>query len=398
MNAPLIEHIFFNDPDTYPPIVNSVRELSRYGYSQRLFVRATNRSWNVRYPESAEIVRLGSRFSPPLEFCSFFVQAWRRSSKKVSLLIGSDMHGFAVAHALSIRYRKPLVYYCHEYSSRSNRLPLGSSIVRIYEQQFAKCADLVIAPDADRAAAMKEGLGLHALPLIVPNAPLARLGGSGEGLHEAIARQGKRFDRILLRQGRIGAGHAIEVTIKSIPLWESKTWGFVVIGPGEGEYARQVQELAAQLKVSDQFVILPPVSYDDLARVTPGADLGHGLYEPINFTNQYYATSSNKIMEYLAAGVPLLVDDVPPLRRIIEQHNCGVLADVKSPESIAKQVNSILGSPETMREMRASAIAAFESAFCFRNQFTKVKDAIERLISSSSAMVKRRPKYFGATK
>jgi hypothetical protein len=92
-------------------------------------------------------------------------------------------------------------------------------VVRDFEQRFARTANLVIVPDVDRAKVMNQELRLQHSPLIVANAPLNYVNIQSQRLNVALALQGKMFERIVFRQGRIGDGHAIEATLRSISHW-----------------------------------------------------------------------------------------------------------------------------------------------------------------------------------
>src|SRR5262245_23846980 len=211
---------------------------------------------------------------------------------------------------------------------------------------------------------METALRLRQPPLIVANAPLRRPTSSGEVLRRAIAAQGKQFGKILLRQGRIGVGHAIEATLRSVPHWANKQWAFVVMGIGESEYLNYLTVLAQRLRVDQQFAILPPVGYDRVAEYTAGADAGHALYDPIHVNNVHIATASNKIMEYMAAGLPLLVSDTPALRYMVERYRCGLTAKEGAPESIANAVNMLLGDSAHASRLGQAGKRAFEEVFC----------------------------------
>jgi glycosyltransferase involved in cell wall biosynthesis len=191
--------------------------------------------------------------------------------------------------------------------------------------------------------------------------------------------QGKNFEKVVLRQGRIGVGHAIEPTLRSMSSWANKRWGFAVMGGGDSGYLNHIARVARDLGVDQQFAILPPVGYDRVAEYTPGADVGHALYEPIDLTNTHTTTSSNKTMEYMAAGLPLLVLDTPPLRRLVETHQCGVTARETSPESIAEAVNTLLGDSGRAARMGQAGRRAFEDVFCYDRQFAPALEIFRQL-------------------
>lgn len=377
----LIQAVFYNNPDEYPPIVNSTRLLAPNGFSVDLLCRENGKHWNVSYPDGASVRRIDTRTgSSWKEYFGFVARVLEHADRKASIFIGHDMHGLMPARLLAYRYRLPLVYHCHDFAEGPRLLPVGSRLVRLFERIFARTADLVVVPDAERGMIMTRELCLGRQPMVVANAPLYRSPSSGKVLRDALAERNKKFEKIVLRQGRIGEGHAIEATLRSMPLWASSDWGFVLMGRVASDYLERLFQLAQMLNVVERVVLLPEVGYDQVSQFTSGADAGHALYEPIHFNNSHITTASNKIMEYMAAGLPLLVSDRPGLRSLVEKHGCGVTADESSPSSIAAAVNSLLGDPDRARQMGDGARIAFEQVFCYERQFAPFLDALQTLL------------------
>lgn len=376
----LIQSIFYNNPDQYPPIINGTRLLARNGYSVEILCRENGGRWEVSYPASVRIQRIDKRSgSSWREYFGYVLEVLRRGSNDIALFIGHDMHGFLPARLLASRYRRPVLYHCHDFTERDRQVPLGGRIVRAFEQRFARTADLVVVPDRERGRIMADALELIKPPHIAANAPLDSFQGTGAALQAALAEQNKRFDRILLRQGRIGKGHAIEVTIRSMVRWASRKWGFVLLGWGEPAYQEEILRLAGDLGVAEQLVILPPVGYDHLIAFTPGAHLGSALYEPILFNHAYATTASNKMMEYMACGLPVLLSERPASKSFLERYHCGLAVDVDSLESIAEAVNILLGKPDVAQQMGIEGRKAFEQEFCYERQYAPVLAEIDRL-------------------
>ena len=370
-----LQAIFYNNPDGYPPIVNSARLLAAEGYSLDILCREYGLQWGLSYPAGVTLHRIAPPSASSLvAYVHFIWQAWRQADRNASVFVGHDMHGFLPAYLLARRSRRPIIYHCHDFALGNARLALGGRLVKAFEQRYARQADLVIVPDAARAAVMTEALGLERPPLVVANAPLQTNQASGDTLRQALARLGHQFEQVLFRQGRIGPGHALENTVRSMPHWADERWGFVVMGMVEDAYRQALRQLAQEMGVAGRFVILPPVAYDQVAAYTPAAAAGHALYDPIHVNNQYITTASNKIMEYLAAAVPLLVSDRPDLRRFVDRYHCGLAADESDPASLAQAVNQLLGDPAGARQMGAAGQRAFQSEFCYAKQFQPVLD------------------------
>jgi glycosyltransferase involved in cell wall biosynthesis len=365
--------LFYNDPDNYPPIINGVRILAEEGASVRLTCRTSGVSWGVTYPSSVQVERLASAQTGSWrEYARYLLTVLRRAGRPPTAFLGHDMHGFLPARLLGWRFRRPVVYHCHDYAEPGRGLPLGSRVVSRFEHRFARTADLVIVPDAERGGVIAQHLGLRAAPTIVANSPAARPAHDGQRLRRTLAEAGYDLERIVWRQGKIGVGHAIESTVRSIPMWRSPRWGLVLMGIVDAPFVAEMQGLARSLGVERQFVVLPPVRYDEVAEFTPGGDLGHALYDTIHINHQFSTTASNKILEYMAAGIPLLVSEAPGLRALMERHGCGVVADAGQPAQIAAQVNQVLGDIPRAKALGDAGAVAFEREYSYGRQFEPV--------------------------
>lgn len=373
-----VQAFFYNNPDNYPPIINGARLLAEAGWRVELFCRDDGQEWKVEYPEAVRIERVkatsGSSWRNYISFCR---QAMRRGKKGAAVFVGHDMHGLVPARLLAARYGRPLIYHCYDYSGEGFTQTLGSRLVKSLQFGFARSAGLMTVPDEGLANLLFKDLHLKRPPVVMVNSPLDQPRDGG-ALRGALQDRGRDYEKIVFRQGRIGRGHALEVTIRSIPMWANRKWGFVVMGIGESSYVDSLNKLAASLGVNDQFVALPPVAYDRVAKFTRDADLGHALYEPIH-VNNLNITGSCKIQEYMAAGLPLLVSDRPSLRSLVEEYSSGLTADDSRPESIAAAINALLDNPEASHEMGVSSRRAFELEFCYEKQFAPVIRAIEQL-------------------
>lgn len=384
-----LQAFFYGNPDQYPPIINSARFLAQAGFEIDIFCRCDDRQWDVSYPPSVRIYRLRPKSKDGwFEYLSFVTQALRLADPDTGVFIGHDMHGLLPARLASKRYGRPVIYHCHDFAEDGRQLSFGMRMVRAFERRFARTARLVLVPDADRARTVSRQLNLKADPVIVANAPLSgRITSSKDRLRETLKNSGHDFDAILFRQGRIGVGHAIESTLRSIPFWSNPRWGFVVMGLSDADYLEKLRGIAKSIGVEDQFQVLPPVGYDEVLSFTAGAQVGHALYDPIHINNEYIATASNKIMEYMECGIPLMVSDTAPLRALVAEYGCGVTADETSPESIASAVNYLLGEPAKARRLGSAARMAFENEFCYERQFAPIISAIQDISSNRSALL-----------
>jgi glycosyltransferase involved in cell wall biosynthesis len=383
-----ITSFFYADPDLYPPVINVAHILHQqgieYGIVSRLYAEPVLPVYRGLYPVNTVIMRIHLPNTNSLfQYLQFMLTLFRNRPRHTDVIIGYDMHGLVPARLVSWLINTPLVYHSHDYVEDGAAQSFGGQIIKLMERYLARTADVVIVPDRERADVMVEQLKLKRAPLIVANAPLVEPPPS-TALQEALANHGRSFSRIVFRQGRIGPNHALELTLRSMPMWVDGSWGFVIMGPAEPSYRDHLIELAASLGVPDRFVILPAVPYPQVGQYTVGADLGHGLYEPNHVNNRYITMASNKIMEYIAAGLPVLLSESSGSHSLLEKYRVGVTADVTSPELIADAVNSILSNPQLIIQMRAESKRAFHEEFNYAHQYAPVIERFKQLVSENN--------------
>lgn len=61
-------------------------------------------------------------------------------------------------------------------------------------------------------------------------------------------------------------------------------------------------------------------------------------YDINDFTN---TTNFNKFYDFLQVGIPIIASDTKPMRRIIEDQNCGILIDIDDRESIKNSIREL---------------------------------------------------------
>ena len=59
----------------------------------------------------------------------------------------------------------------------------------------------------------------------------------------------------------------------------------------------------------------------------------------------------NKLFEYMACGLPVVVPNLPNQRAIVEEYGCGVWCDTTEPGSIAAAITGLLEDPEASARM-----------------------------------------------
>jgi glycosyltransferase involved in cell wall biosynthesis len=92
-------------------------------------------------------------------------------------------------------------------------------------------------------------------------------------------------------------------------------------------------------------------------------------------------TVTNKILHYLLGGLAVVASDTVGQREIAEQANGAVrIYPSGNPESLAKELNILLSSPEILHASKTAALASAEKTFCWERQAPVLLENVKRVI------------------
>jgi glycosyltransferase involved in cell wall biosynthesis len=86
--------------------------------------------------------------------------------------------------------------------------------------------------------------------------------------------------------------------------------------------------------MAERVHFVPSVAPEELLAHTRQADAGATVLED-NCENHRLALP-NKVFEYVAAGVPVVSNDLPELRALLEHHGIGWTVPIDRPEELAR--------------------------------------------------------------
>lgn len=124
---------------------------------------------------------------------------------------------------------------------------------------------------------------------------------------------------------------------------------------------------------------LDSVPYEDLPAVLASADIGIALYKDLGCNFTLTGSASGKIAHYVKCGLPVISNNYPSIKKVIEGFDCGVC--VETSGEINTAVEKILGDYVTMRK---NAFRCYEERFMFSKQFGKVMDLIKGFENNGS--------------
>lgn len=128
----------------------------------------------------------------------------------------------------------------------------------------------------------------------------------------------------------------------------------LIIGDGLPSYVAGLKTLARELGVDSQVVFTGQRRPEELPSLLAGASIGLANSKPVPFRK--YACPL-KVMEYMAAGLPVIATTGTEAEEMLKQYNCGMSVD-HDVEQLKQAVIYILSNPGVLDSMRSNGIAA----------------------------------------
>lgn len=126
---------------------------------------------------------------------------------------------------------------------------------------------------------------------------------------------------------------------------------------GDGPYKTQLESLAAQEGLTEKVEFLGFMSNEEVLQILSKYAIGLAPYNLLD--KSVYYCDPVKVKEYLAAGCPVVITDVPLVAQMVGEKRCGVVVSDFRAE-LAAAVQTIFRSEEEYRGFRQRARAAAE--------------------------------------
>jgi len=147
--------------------------------------------------------------------------------------------------------------------------------------------------------------------------------------------------KVVLYQGALNAGRGLELLIASMALLSD----WILVIAGDGTITTSLKEEVMRKNLSEQVYFLGRLLPEDLAGLTPLANVGVSIEEDLGLS--YHYALPNKLFDYIHANVPVLVSDLPEMRRIIENYQVGAILVERTPKELAQQLQYLAEKSKT---------------------------------------------------
>jgi len=169
---------------------------------------------------------------------------------------------------------------------------------------------------------------------IVGNTPhLESFNHNGIKMNGDLKQIADRFSAIYT--GGIQMGRGIQTVIHAIPEIIKEIPNFLFVVVGDGYAVKQLKELAQQERVQDYILWTGWIDHEDLFAYIPACKIG---IIPHLRTDHVDTTIPNKIFDYMACELPIIASDARPLKRILDEEQCGLSFSSGNYKSLVEAV------------------------------------------------------------
>jgi len=247
-----------------------------------------------------------------------------------------DVNTLPTAWLVAVLTRSPLVYDAHEISTGREGYASFRSLVGCIEKFLMPRAAGTITTTDTRAKFFARAYGITR-PLVLQNRPCLTATERSQRIREEL--QLDQLWPIVLYQGGLQPGRGLERLVDVAAQVENAYFVFIGSGPLEAI----LKGNAHSLKLEDRVRFIPTVPLQQLLHYTASADIG---VQPIeNTCLNHFSTDSNKLFEYVHAGLPVIASDLPEIRRVVNEHELGILVPTGNSKALAAAIKELVRAP-----------------------------------------------------
>ena len=299
-------------------------------------------------------------------YYSFFLS--KIDTHNYDLLIAFDLKGLRIAAQLSKKTGIKYIFFSLEIENPNQ--------ISSRDRVSSKNAILTITQHASRRTVLSKlyGIGIENI-YILPNAPIgAVLKAKKKYFHQNLDIPKEKL--IVLVTGTLGKDHCVDKIINTVLSWEDDyvcvLHGWFVDDISEKLFIKVKDEFPDKIFYSGK--MLP---FHEKYTIFQSVDIGLVAFDPYNDNFKYASGAAGKLYDFLCCGVPIVANDIPNAKELIEQPNSGLIVDKFSQLPFA--LEKIISSYEYFSEN------------CYKNyqkyEFSRNFDYIYQLFENSNSSI-----------
>jgi len=252
--------------------------------------------------------------------------------KDYNIIHCNDLNALPVGFIIKRFFNKDIkvVYDAHEYETEINGLiGIQKTLTKKLEKFLIRYANKVITVSDAIAKEYKKLYPFIEEPKLVLNTPPYKKIEKKDLFREKL--EIDKNKTIFLYQGGLSKGRGIEILLETFKNIDDKN--AVIVFMGYGPLDKEIKKASEKY---NNIYFHEAVSPDVLLNYTSSADFGISTIEDICLSYRYCLP--NKMFEYLMADIPVIVSNLPEMKKLIKEYKVGVVAKENTPKGLKEAI------------------------------------------------------------
>ena len=305
-----------------------------------------------RIPASVRIVKIKDkykRFQNKINTVLKEISVCKSLAKEIAackpdIIHANDLDALLAAYIATRSWKCKIVFDTHEVYT--DNFGMASAVLKklfwsFIESWIIKRVDLVVCVSNAAADYFAAKYNIPK-PLVVTNCA------KRQRLHEHENVKSSYFE--VLNHGQFYEGRGYDIMVEAAAISRNTQIKYVLRGFGrmEPELRSFVDE-----KGLTNVTFAPPVKTTELIPAARTSHVGLAITVPINLN--FKLSVSNKIFEYVSAGLPVIMSDIPEHRYLNDKYNFGIILKENTAECLRDAVMTMYENEGLYREYSANA-------------------------------------------
>jgi len=284
-------------------------------------------------------------------------------------LIGATM----IAQSGARQKQLPVIYYNMELLLEKNAFTLPLRALKSLERYCSQLCDGVVIQDKERGDYfVRDNKVPRAKLIYIPISGLSEIKRGKSDYFRDLFWIG-HDKRIILDAGDIAASHMSLKIAEAANEWADDLV-LILHGPTrepDSAYLDRLHRVARDEKV---YISTNLVGWEQVPDLMSSADIGLLFLENLDPNFRAVGQSSNRLVQYLQVGLPVITVDFPSLKKVLMECRCGESTD--NPSSIESAARQIFLDYDKYRD---NAFRCYEAKYCMSTYFGEVLERIRQM-------------------
>lgn len=278
---------------------------------------------------------------------------WALSQKtRINLFIGSD--NFSAYLGLILKRMgkvEDVVLYTIDYMPTRFKNPIMNFLYHYFDKTCLKECEVIwnVSQKMAEARQKQKNIGGEgwAPQILVP------LGIWHERIPKLSFKDKERYRLVFL--GHVLEKQGLDIVVDSMPALVKKLSRIKLIILGAGPHESSLKKKAKKLKVKNCVEFKGYIEdHHEVELELAKSSIGIAMYKPDPDSFTYFADPA-KLKNYLSAGLPIVLTNVPPIATDLEKEKCAIISRY-SKEDFIENISKLLGNTEKLKEYGDNAV------------------------------------------